>query len=132
MYFPILEDSLTAHFYAGHALFECHCQRLADNMRRQGDRLLSAICRHCNNLYSAYFCTLSLGIHFVLSLGIKLTHLCWADGLAQFTSDTPLLTGRVPTKGMLAPEPGTEGSLLKGVVDGGRFLEYVTSHNSHT
>jgi hypothetical protein len=37
--------------------------------------------------------------------------------LAQLAGDAPLLTRRVPPQSMLSSEPGTERTLLKGIVD---------------
>ena len=60
------------------------------------------------------------------------THLSRAYSLTQLTGDTSLLARRVPAQGMLSTETGTEGPLLKWVVDGSLLPKYHTASNTDT
>jgi len=52
-----------------------------------------------------------------------------ADGLTQLAGDAALLPCRVAAQRVLSSEPGAEGSLLKGVLDGDRIPEHVAKNN---
>jgi len=60
-----------------------------------------------------------------------LTHLSWADGLAQLAGDAALLAGWVTAKRVLATEPGRERALFERVVDGGGLAEEVAQCEAH-
>lgn len=59
-------------------------------------------------------------------------HLSRADGLTQLTGDAALLSIGVATEGVLSTEAGRQRSLLKRVVDSGRFTEQVTHGHPQT
>lgn len=57
-------------------------------------------------------------------------YLCRTNSFTEFAGDASLLTGGVAPQSMLPTKPGTEGTLLKGVVDGGWLLEdHSQSHS---
>lgn len=54
------------------------------------------------------------------------------NGLAQLASNAPLLATRITTQRVLSAEPGTEWSLLEGVVDRSWLLEEMCQGDRET
>jgi hypothetical protein len=52
-----------------------------------------------------------------------------ADGFTKLAGNATLLTGFVATESVLTTETGRESSLLKGIIDRGRFLQIVAERN---
>ena len=59
------------------------------------------------------------------------TYLSWTDGFTELACNAALLSIGVPPEGMLPSEPGTEGALLKGVVECGRLSKEGAQSHGH-
>lgn len=57
--------------------------------------------------------------------------LSWTNGLTKFARYTPLLAGRIPTKGVLPSKTWTQRSLFEWIIDGSWLLEHLAEHDEH-